>query len=540
MAIAFGIAGPRFHNDPAATTLVASYPATVNAGDLLVMHIITNGGAITSPAGWTVAYREGTLANPKGGVWVKIAAGTEGGTTFNITQASTTACGMMWTYTGVDQTTPLDATPSTYSNATAVATVILPSITTVTADALLVYGTGGNSGTSRSVGPAGSTERFDFGHSGGLSTKAGAMYTEPFPTAGATGTRTTNWTDSAGASVTRAGWGVLFALRPAADAAPSAQTVTPTALGLSANEGTPVATTATATGPAGVGLAATEGTPVLSTAATAVPAGIALATNEGSPVVSTAVLVAPAGIGLAAGEGSPAVSTAALASPAGIPLATSAGGPGVSTAALASPAGVPLLAAAGTPTLAAAATVAPSGVGLLAAAGAPAVEQTVPGTNSQPAGVQLAATPGTPTATTAVTARPAGIALAATPAVPVLGSSVRAEPASAGAITQPGTPNLSTGLTAAPTGIVISVLRGTPTRILSFTQTVRPSGHRATASAGTPTAAIYSRIVVGIILTTKRWTAAARADKKAEADSSYTRPKMTTENRWERNHNESR
>lgn len=518
MAIAFGIAGPRFHNDPAATTLVASYPATVNAGDLLVMHIISNGGAITSPAGWTVAYREGTLANPKGGVWVKIAAGTEGGTTFNITQASTTACGMMWTYTGVDQTTPLDATPSTYSNATAVATVILPSITTVTAGAWLVYGTGGNSGTSRSVGPAGSTERFDFGSAGGLSTKAGALYDEPFPTAGATGTRTTNWTDSAGASVTRAGWGVLFALRPAAAGGGAAQT----------------------TNPAGIALAAGEGTPTASATASAVPAGVALAAGEGSPAVSTAVSTTAGGVGLLAAAGTPAVSTAALASPAGIPLATSAGGPGVSTAALASPAGVPLLAAAGTPTLAAAATVAPSGVGLLAAAGAPAVEQTVPGTNSQPAGVQLAATPGTPAATTAVIARPAGIALAATPAVPVLGSSVRAEPASAGAITQPGTPNLSTGLTAAPTGVVISVLRGTPTRILSFTQTVRPSGHRATASAGTPTAAIYSRIVVGIILTTKRWTAAARADKKAEADSSYTRPKMTTENRWERNHNESR
>lgn len=71
------------------TTLTASMPATVTAGQRLMMGVrFSSSGAITMPAGWTLV-ASSTAAAPACAVFEKkSAAGTEGGTTVNVTGPS--------------------------------------------------------------------------------------------------------------------------------------------------------------------------------------------------------------------------------------------------------------------------------------------------------------------------------------------------------------------------------------------------------------------------------------------------------------------
>jgi hypothetical protein len=182
----------------------------VNADDLLVIHIITNGIAVNAPAGWTVVHNEAAVSNPKGGVFIKKAVGGETGTLSVTTVANVTGNAMMFSYTGVDTTTPLDAAAGTISDNIGTDTVTtLPSITTVTANTMLVYANGANSGSATMTGPAGSTERVDQGALAGTGAKAGALYDEPVAAIGATGTRTITL------SAAFKDWGAMMALRPA-------------------------------------------------------------------------------------------------------------------------------------------------------------------------------------------------------------------------------------------------------------------------------------------------------------------------------------
>jgi hypothetical protein len=232
VAIAFGAAGTRLLQGTAGTSWAVPYPAGISAGHLLVLHIVTNGGAVTTPAGWTAVYNETVLANPKGGLFIKVAAGTESGN-LTVTTASTAGNAIMLRYTGVDTTTPQDVAASTYSNSLSTdPATVLPSITTVTNNAWLVMGNGLNSGstTVTSVTPAGATERIDHvqaapmpGGGGGTGSKGGSVWDELDATAGATGTRTIT------PSAARANWGAMMALRPAASGG-SPVTATPTAI----------------------------------------------------------------------------------------------------------------------------------------------------------------------------------------------------------------------------------------------------------------------------------------------------------------------
>lgn len=233
MAIAFGAAGTRLLVGTAGTSWAVPYPAGIAAGDLLVLHIVTNGGAVTTPAGWTAVYNETVLANPKGGLFIAVAAGTESGN-LTVTTASTTGNAMMFRYTGVEAATPQDAAATSVSlDATTDTTVDLPAITTVTANTMLVYADGANSGTVTMTGPAGSTERVDQGTLAGTGAKAGALYDEAVAAAGSTGTRII--TLSAG----RAYWGVMLALRPSSGAPVAGTgTLTQRIVGIPANPAT--------------------------------------------------------------------------------------------------------------------------------------------------------------------------------------------------------------------------------------------------------------------------------------------------------------
>ena len=148
MAIAYASEGAISIVNPAATTNNLPYPATVNAGDLLVLFIATNGGAVTAPAGWTVIYNETTLSNPKGGLFIKVASGSESGS-LAVTTTSVVSSAQMFRYTGVDTTTPQDATATNTVNSASTTSAILPSITTPTAGAMLIYVASPNSSTNQ-------------------------------------------------------------------------------------------------------------------------------------------------------------------------------------------------------------------------------------------------------------------------------------------------------------------------------------------------------------------------------------------------------
>src|SRR5215217_7567233 len=137
MAIAFGAAGTRLLVSPASTSYNVAYPSGITAGQLLVLFISINGGTgVNSPSGWTEVYNDLTLSNPKGGIWYKIATGSESGTLAVTLGSSVTGSGIILRYTGVDTTTPMDVTPTTIRNTTASNTTVLPTLTTVTADTL--------------------------------------------------------------------------------------------------------------------------------------------------------------------------------------------------------------------------------------------------------------------------------------------------------------------------------------------------------------------------------------------------------------------
>ena len=70
----------------AVTTHGADMPATVNAGELLLIKISTGGEpVITMPAGWENAYTPVVFSAVSLACFKKIADGTEGGTTVNFT-----------------------------------------------------------------------------------------------------------------------------------------------------------------------------------------------------------------------------------------------------------------------------------------------------------------------------------------------------------------------------------------------------------------------------------------------------------------------
>ena len=96
-------------------------PATVNAGDLLIVLFTNDGGAtVTTPAGWSL------LASDTGGpsvrlsVYYKIAAGTEDGTTVNfVTSASEQAAAQVYRITDWQGTTPPEISTAATATSTA-------------------------------------------------------------------------------------------------------------------------------------------------------------------------------------------------------------------------------------------------------------------------------------------------------------------------------------------------------------------------------------------------------------------------------------
>ncbi|HEX9229200.1 MAG TPA: alkaline phosphatase D family protein [Arthrobacter sp.] len=181
---------PTLAESSAATSLAVAYPAGIVANDLLVLSLtLSQQTALTTvPSGWTLAKAQDAVGGTYTAttVFYKKAVGGETGTvTVGTWTTSGRTTAIMSRWAGVDTVTALDTAP--VSNATADATTLLmPSITTTTANCVLLHTIAANvSSTSDLETLAGTTL---VTKSTTIGRKSGQFY-EQQPTPGASGTR---------------------------------------------------------------------------------------------------------------------------------------------------------------------------------------------------------------------------------------------------------------------------------------------------------------------------------------------------------------
>lgn len=142
------------HNSTQGTSLNLTLPATIQAGDVIVIvgagQVATSAGEVLSVTDWTGTSQRAGTSSAFGYCGHKVADGSEASAV--VAFASVNAANLAVVarvYRGVDTTTPRDATLVVSSNASA-ATVAVAAVTTVTDDALIVAGyvVATNSGTN--------------------------------------------------------------------------------------------------------------------------------------------------------------------------------------------------------------------------------------------------------------------------------------------------------------------------------------------------------------------------------------------------------
>jgi hypothetical protein len=151
MAIAYGSAGVGAGTENLNAQLAIPCPATVNANDILIAHVIwlDNVSEPVDPAGWTRLYPTSGLGAPLGTgtpvgrayVYGKIANGTEGGTTINFGTTATTVgrFGRIFTFTGYVSGSITDVVPlASFSNIASLQNPPMPTVTTTTAGSLAI------------------------------------------------------------------------------------------------------------------------------------------------------------------------------------------------------------------------------------------------------------------------------------------------------------------------------------------------------------------------------------------------------------------
>ena len=200
-----------------ASSMAATIPAG-SVGDVIVAIIHTRRTAgivtITAPGAYTQV--SGGLVNRgsiRTGIYTRVATGSDAGT-----WSFSAACGavaVVSRYSGVDNTTPVDVAAGTTNGNGSTAT--LPTRTTVTNGALLVGGVGWNGAVASLAPPGTMTERGDADGVFASNDLEANLADQIIAVAGATGTRA--FTGAYSDDYT----GLIFALRPAADAGPSPQ-----------------------------------------------------------------------------------------------------------------------------------------------------------------------------------------------------------------------------------------------------------------------------------------------------------------------------
>lgn len=176
--------------DSSTTTIGVPYPASVVAGELLVIfHSGSLTTTVTTPQGWTAEATVSASSQARLTVLYKVAAGGETGN-LTVTQSAANATAQMFAIPGVDTTAPLDAATTTAATSAVAAAIVLPAVTAVTAGALPLYGVAESTGTTH-TGPPGSTGLADFGAAAPTPPRWGAVYQDTSTVGtGSTGTRT--------------------------------------------------------------------------------------------------------------------------------------------------------------------------------------------------------------------------------------------------------------------------------------------------------------------------------------------------------------
>jgi hypothetical protein len=183
MAVAFRAAGAAL-TDHVSGSPALDYPAGVVAGDLLVVQAVLTSSGTATPAGWTAITSD--LANNAWGfsqLWYKIAGASEPSTLSIPKTANNPIAAVMSAYSGVDTTTPINASATTASSTSGVS----PSVTTTVANTLLlrIYWSFSPAST---IPPGTTTERYDVFDA--WQTANSELGTEPAAAIGATGTTT--------------------------------------------------------------------------------------------------------------------------------------------------------------------------------------------------------------------------------------------------------------------------------------------------------------------------------------------------------------
>lgn len=111
------------------TSHLVGMPATVSAGDLLIISIVFDGQeAATTPSGWTYLIDSNDSGGGGRRTWVyyKYAAGTEGGTTVNVVTSATRQANAVTFRIGSATTAP-QAVQNVYASSSAAPTPLTPS-----------------------------------------------------------------------------------------------------------------------------------------------------------------------------------------------------------------------------------------------------------------------------------------------------------------------------------------------------------------------------------------------------------------------------
>lgn len=203
--------GARVDVTVATTTINVPYPATVNAGDLLIV-VYGSSGAATAPAGWTLV--DAADSTNRTTVLYKHAVGTETGS-LTITVPSQTGTAQMVSAYNVNGTTLDVAAVIAVTPGTTATTLTAVAANVVTTGAVAFYAaTNGGGASTTYTGPAGSTELIDWG-AAGSNVRAGAAYRSSAAlTAGDAVSRTVT------SSVARRQAMVLLVLRPTTSGSP--------------------------------------------------------------------------------------------------------------------------------------------------------------------------------------------------------------------------------------------------------------------------------------------------------------------------------
>jgi hypothetical protein len=192
-------------NSSATNVVAIAKPAGTVAGDVLVACLALNGGGLAAngaPVGWSTIASVTGVTNPRVMGYVHVAGAIEPATyTWTLSSSVKSGAGIA-RYTGVDPAVPLDAGPTTASAGSGTS-AMLPGVTTVTPNAMLVGCVGINSTVTNALitSPPGMTQAWD------IAGKRHELADGIVAPAGPTGPRT--WTMSQ--SRAWAGW--LVALR---------------------------------------------------------------------------------------------------------------------------------------------------------------------------------------------------------------------------------------------------------------------------------------------------------------------------------------